>query len=461
VRDAVAHTDSVQRSPLYAVDGAVHLWTAVPIRDGGRTVGVLAERRRLNNSARAEETIRQLTGEDVRVLFTSRGSADWASLRGTPTAAPFTQAVGVDTAALVAGTDGRLRYVVQGQVPGTPWRIVLLQSEASVLRRPQELVRNLVGVGVVLLAFGTAGAWLLGRHVARPLRHVTDAASALAGGDYAQRVSVTGATEVASLASTFNTMAERLGEAHAALAERNVALKRANEAKGQFLAMMSHELRTPLNAIGGYTELIEMGIRGPVTEQQRDDLGRIQRSQRHLLGLVNEVLNYAKLESGSVRYAAADVAVHDALAEAAALVVPQARAKGLTLDLGQCPPRADGRPLAVCADPEKLRQVLVNLLGNAVKFTDAGGHVSVTCARSDPRVALQIRDTGLGIPADKLEAIFDPFVQVRADLTRPHEGTGLGLAISRDLARGMGGDLTAESEVGVGSTFTLTLPATR
>jgi signal transduction histidine kinase len=221
---------------------------------------------------------------------------------------------------------------------------------------------------------------------------------------------------------------------------------------------MSHELRTPLNAIGGYAELIEMGVQGPVTVPQREFLGRIQRSQRHLLGLVNEVLNYAKLESGSVRYDVADVRVLDAVTDAQALVAPQARAKGLTLTLADCPP-----DLSVRADPEKLRQVLVNLLSNAVKFTERGGAtVDVACEDSAgaraPVVAVRVRDSGIGIPADKLDAIFEPFVQVRADLARQQEGTGLGLAISRDLARGMGGDLTAESAPGAGSTFTLVLP---
>jgi signal transduction histidine kinase len=234
----------------------------------------------------------------------------------------------------------------------------------------------------------------------------------------------------------------------------------ANRAKGEFLAVMSHELRTPLNAIGGYAELMEMGIRGPVSEQQREDLRRIQRSQRHLLGLVNEVLNYAKLETGTVRYDVADVAVREAIAEAEALVAPQARAKGLALGADDCP-----GDVTACADPEKLRQVLVNLLSNAVKFTAArgaeAGRITVACAADGARVRIAVADTGIGIAADKLDAVFEPFVQVRADLTRTAEGTGLGLAISRDLARGMGGELTVESTPGAGSTFTLTLPRGR
>ena len=231
----------------------------------------------------------------------------------------------------------------------------------------------------------------------------------------------------------------------------------ANRAKSQFLAVMSHELRTPLNAIGGYAELLEMGIRGPVTTEQREDLHRIQASQRHLLGLINEVLNYAKLETGSVSYDIGDVVVRESLVAAESLVAPQARAKGLTLLVAECDPH-----LAVRADAEKLRQVLVNLLSNAVKFTDSGGRVEMSCTADEQTVRIHVRDTGIGIAADKLHVIFDPFVQVRGDLARRYEGTGLGLAISRDLARGMSGDLTVESTPRQGSTFTLVLPrATR
>nr|WP_276510390.1 HAMP domain-containing sensor histidine kinase [Longimicrobium terrae] len=237
------------------------------------------------------------------------------------------------------------------------------------------------------------------------------------------------------------------------LAERTAAAEEANRVKSQFLATMSHELRTPLNAIGGYTELLEMGVRGPVTDQQRDDLLRIQASQRHLLGLINEVLNYAKLETGVVQYELADVPVREVVASAEALVSPQARVKGLHLNVVLRDPG-----MVVRADADKLLQVLANLLSNAVKFTESGGRVGLWCGVVDRAGLFRVTDTGIGIPADKLDDIFEPFVQVRSDLTRTAEGTGLGLAISRDLARGMGGELLAESVVGEGSTFTLTLP---
>ena len=227
----------------------------------------------------------------------------------------------------------------------------------------------------------------------------------------------------------------------------------ASRAKGEFLAVMSHELRTPLNAIGGYAELMEMGLRGPITEEQRADLSRIQQSQKHLLGLINQVLNYTRVETGTVRYDLVDVHVAEALAAAEALVVPQVRAKGLGYAFGKCDPA-----LAVRADRDKLQQILLNLLTNAIKFTNAGGSITVTCEVSDATVSVLVTDTGVGIPADKLAAIFEPFVQIDSRLTRAQDGVGLGLAISRDLARGMGGELTAKSTEGVGSTFTLTLP---
>jgi signal transduction histidine kinase len=229
--------------------------------------------------------------------------------------------------------------------------------------------------------------------------------------------------------------------------------EKASRAKGEFLAIMSHELRTPLNAIGGYAELMEMGLRGPITPDQRADLARIQASQRHLLGLINQVLNYTRIETGTVQYDMASIPVNEALAASEALIVPQVRARGLTYVLGGCDPA-----LRVRADRDKLQQILLNLLTNAIKFTEPGGEVRVDCAANDSVVEIVVKDTGIGIAPEKLAQVFEPFVQVDQRLTRPNEGVGLGLAISRDLARGMGGDLRAESSPGVGSSFTITLP---
>jgi len=241
--------------------------------------------------------------------------------------------------------------------------------------------------------------------------------------------------------------------AEAALHAAREQAEAANRTKGEFLAVMSHELRTPLNAIGGYAELIEMGVRGPITEEQRVDLRRIQQSQRHLLGLINQVLNYTRVDTGMVRYELTSVPVREALAAAEALIVPQLRANELGYTLGEC-----AATVVVHADRDKLQQILLNLLTNSIKFTKPGGEVRVECAVHGTSVAISVEDTGIGIAADKLASVFEPFVQVDAKLTRTHEGVGLGLAISRDLARGMGGDLSVRSEVGVGSRFTLTLP---
>jgi PAS domain S-box-containing protein len=227
----------------------------------------------------------------------------------------------------------------------------------------------------------------------------------------------------------------------------------ANRAKAEFLTVMSHELRTPLNAIGGYAELIEMGVHGPVTDEQRVALERIQRSQRHLLGLINGVLNYAKVDAGAVVYEFAPVPMHDVLSTCEALTAPQVRTKRIQFRYQACDPA-----LRSHADREKVQQIVLNLLSNAVKFTEPGGCVTLECMPGDAyHLLVRVSDTGRGIADDQLERIFQPFVQVDAALTRTASGTGLGLAISRDLARGMGGDLTVSSAPGVGSTFTLTL----
>ncbi|MFL5539231.1 MAG: PAS domain-containing sensor histidine kinase, partial [Longimicrobiaceae bacterium] len=247
---------------------------------------------------------------------------------------------------------------------------------------------------------------------------------------------------------------ERLRVQAAELEQRRHEAEEANRVKSEFLAAMSHELRTPLNAIGGYVQLLEMGIHGPVTEAQREALGRVERSQKHLLRLINDVLNLARIESGRVEYVLEAVDLAALMDEVTPMVEPQMRAKELALEVS-VPAATVAR-----ADREKVQQIVINLLSNAIKFTPAGGRVRVDAGRDGPgAVRLAVADTGIGIPADKQASVFDPFVQVDMSRTRRSEGSGLGLAISRDLARGMGGDLTVASTPGEGSTFTLTLPA--
>jgi PAS domain S-box-containing protein len=236
------------------------------------------------------------------------------------------------------------------------------------------------------------------------------------------------------------------------LRRQTAELETANRAKAEFLAAMSHELRTPLNAIGGYAQLLELGIPGPVTPEQREHLDRIQRSQQYLLGIINDILNFSRIEAGQLTYDITAVPLHEVVASVMHMVAPQALAKGLRLEQAVCPPDVVAR-----ADRAKVEQILLNLLSNAVKFTD-GGTITLSCAARGDRALLAVRDTGAGIPDDKIDSIFEPFVQVGRSLTTPREGTGLGLAISRDLARAMGGEITVESTVDVGSTFTLALP---
>jgi len=238
-------------------------------------------------------------------------------------------------------------------------------------------------------------------------------------------------------------------------ARKAAASDEANRTKSQFLAAMSHELRTPLNAIGGYTDLLTMGVRGPVNEEQLEDLQRIKRSQQHLLGIINDILNFSRVEAGQITYDYSTVPMSAVIETVGQMIEPQAAAKGLELAVHECP-----EAVAAWADKPKVEQILINLLSNAVKFTEQG-KVTLECDWHDShRVSIAVSDTGVGIPADHLEKIFEPFVQVGRSLTQSQEGTGLGLAISRDLARGMGGDVFATSEHQKGSRFTLILPRT-
>jgi len=261
--------------------------------------------------------------------------------------------------------------------------------------------------------------------------------------------------QIEEQAEELRTINDELLERTLELEQQRTLAEEANKAKSAFLASMSHELRTPLNAIGGYVQLLDMGLQGPVTDAQREALGRIERSQRHLLRLINDILNLARIEAGRVEYREELVPLHQVAAAVLPMIEPQLAERGLRIEMDV------PRDVIAWADGEKVEQVLLNLLSNAVKFTASGGSIRVDATHASPPdglVRLRVRDTGIGIPADRLDHVFEPFVQVKVGHINRTEGTGLGLAISRDLARGMGGDLSLESTLGVGSTFTLALP---
>ena len=235
--------------------------------------------------------------------------------------------------------------------------------------------------------------------------------------------------------------------------QARAAAEAANRAKAAFLASMSHELRTPLQAALGYAQLMRSAVYGPVTEQQAEALSRVERSQLHLRRLIDDILDFARLEAGRVRIDVEPVALDEVMDEVTRLIGPDATKKQLNLAT-----RAPEDRDVVLADHQRLVQILLNLVGNAIKFTPPGGQIAVEAIADGNREHIHVRDNGVGIPPERLQSVFEPFVQVDDALTRTAAGAGLGLSISRDLARAMGGDITVQSEFGHGSTFTIELP---
>ena len=251
-------------------------------------------------------------------------------------------------------------------------------------------------------------------------------------------------------------VAQRTRELEVALEGEQSARKEAeaaNRIKTELFARLSHEFRTPLHAVSGYLEILEQNIHGALTGDQRRDVQRIHQAQEHLMTLVNMILDFAKLEGGQIEMSMAEIPIEETLRGAEALVAPQFAKKSVAFT------HHAGHPsLTVFADREKVQQILLNLLANAMRFTPSGGAVDLDWRVEDDVLLVHVRDTGPGIPEAKREQIFEPFVQLRTPGSVPSGGTGLGLAISRDLARAMRGDVRVTSAVGVGSVFTLLLP---
>ncbi len=444
--DSLRIVDSVQIGELQRVAGRTLFWLVMPVRDGNKLLGFVASRRHIASNPQTEATIRELSGNSSAGYYKNADGSTWTSFGGFP------ETPADSTLSSEGGRGERIRSVgpvlfAEARVAGTPLVLGMEAPRAAILTVANATARQLALLGAMLTLVGALITWFVGRRVLRPLTELTSAADSVASGDYSTRVPTAGTEEVVRLASSFNRMARQIGD------DRKL-LETANRAKSDFLASMSHELRTPLNAIGGYAELMEMGVRGPITEEQRRDLSRIRTSQSHLLGLIASLLDLSRIESGQVTYAREDVALNPLLGGLEALVLPQTTAKEQTL-VHRCE-----QELGAFADREKLRQILLNLLSNAVRYSPSGATITMSARRlDDATVAIEVSDTGPGIPLDRQREIFEPFVQLDRSLTRTNEGVGLGLSISRDLAHGMGGELTVTSAPGEGSCFRLTLPA--
>jgi len=449
--ESIAPVDSVQFGKLFPVDGHMRLWTVLPVMKGSSVLGYVARQAGIASNPATEAIIRELVGHTSYTYYKNSDGTGWTALATGRSAGPPV----VDSSSSAVQTRPGIGEIISAeeQLNGTPLVITMEVPMREVLSEPRRIVRTLAFLGVILIAVGVLASWMIARRVTQPLGNITAAAATIARGDFATRVPRAGDAELVRLADSFNEMVQEIAESHDALAQQTDVAKSASRAKSDFLATMSHELRTPLNAIGGYVDLMDMGLRGPVNEVQRRDLSRIRAAQQHVLGLISSMLDLSRIEAGRVSYDLQPIALDSFLEGLDVLVAPQAATK--SFDLEYIPPDPT---LGALADREKLRQILLNLLSNAIRHTPSGGRITLEASDVDAdRVAIHVSDTGPGIPESKHEAIFEPFVQLDRTLAQPREGVGLGLSISRDLARGMGGELSVSNQPTGGSRFTLTL----
>jgi signal transduction histidine kinase len=327
--------------------------------------------------------------------------------------------------------------------------VVITQDRAKTLiRENQTAFVDSQGLFITVAAVSVLVALLLGYllsgSIVGPVRRMQIRLAAIASGDFSSHVQVSNRDELGSLAANLNRMNDELGRLYE-------ELEAASRHKSEFLATMSHELRTPLNAIIGFSQVLKQQMYGPLNERQADYVDDVLSSGQHLLNLINDILDLAKVEAGRMELQPSTFDLPELLENAASMVRERATRQGTGLTVA-----VDGSVGAMEGDERKVKQVLFNLLSNAVKFTPSGGKVTLAARAADEQVVISVHDTGIGISAEEQEKIFEEFYQVGA--SRTQEGTGLGLALTRRLVELHHGRLTVESEPGVGSTFTATMP---
>ncbi|HSQ28495.1 MAG TPA: HAMP domain-containing sensor histidine kinase [Gemmatimonadaceae bacterium] len=460
IRESASDTSrNIYFTPLDSRTGRARFWVIAPVVSDGVRIGYLAQPRFITSQREALDRLRQLLLNDVRLYMRNADGSVWVGPPNTLVAPPQHR-IRTKTG-LNADRPGVGRvFVEEAAIANAPWVAVLESPVTSVMApRVTRTLSLLIPLSALVLVVGALVSLFLSRRITRPLAKLTVAVESVSRGTY-ERPGLGGGDELGRLAASFDAMARQVALARHELEQRATeadAARReaeaANSAKSDFLAMMSHELRTPLNAIGGYAQLLQMGVHGPLAPAQREALERIERSQAHLLALITDLLDFARIDAGRVQFDIEDVALDEILAGIAALAEPQLRSRALRFT-----PATQPSGVFVRTDRARLSQVLLNLVGNAIKYTRDGGQIAVTTDLDSTHARIHVRDTGPGIPAGRLEQIFEPFVQGDRAFSRPDEGVGLGLAISRELARGMDADVTVSSAVGHGSTFTVTVP---
>jgi signal transduction histidine kinase len=455
--------DTVTYGLPAVVDGRAYSPIAAPVITDGRVQGAVIRWSRIGATPATEDAIRRIVDPRAEVFFSHPEAGLVIDPGGDVRRADFV--IGDSVTSFQTQRNGDELLGARTILQGSAWRIVALVPRDQIVLASSELFRRLVVAGLAIVLLGTLVGWLASRRITKPLLRVTEAAEALASGDPQEPIALDRRDEIGRLAATFDEMTRGISDAHERLRAARAEAESANAAKSRFLGTMSHEIRTPLNAIIGYTEFLLVGIGGPVSAQQRAYVDRVQTSARHLLALVSDLLDLSSIEAGRLRVHSHPAPLRDAVHDAVAVLESQAQVREIAIVV-QC-----DNALWFRGDPARLRQILINLLSNAVKFSDSGGTVDVMCdsrLEADPAVAdeeeqrwttVTVRDRGIGIPPDKVAAIWEAFVQGDDSRTRTHGGSGLGLTISRRLARLMGGEITVSSEPSRGSEFTVWLPA--